>query len=143
MNRSFFGILKFILSLSLIIICIFNSWRVIYQLVNPELPMIQVYKKSLLDLEFPLYFSICFSELENEENRYTNLGYNGPFPWFVGQSMYKKSHFGWNGHTKNGKTLATVDGKSFSLPKIKIIIKIKLIIFRNSEEYIIRLAKSY
>ena len=129
MNRSFFGILKFILSLSLIIICIFNSWRVIYQLVNPELPMIQVYKKSLLDLEFPLYFSICFSELENEENRYTNLGYNGPLPWFVGQSMYNKSHFGWNGHTKNGKTLGTADGKSFSLPKVKIINEIELLSF--------------
>ena len=75
--------------------------------------MIQVYKKSLLDLEFPLYFSICFSELENEENRYTNLGYNGPLPWFVGQSMYNKPHFGWNGHTKDGKTLGTTDGKSF------------------------------
>ena len=91
--------------------------------------MIQVYKKSLLDLEFPLYFSICFSELENEENRYKNLGYNGPFPWFVGQSMYNKSHFGWNGHTKNGKTLGTPDGKSFSLPKVKIIIKIELLSF--------------
>ena len=115
MNTSFFKILKYILSSLLIIICIFNSGLVIHKLVHPELPRIQIYKKRMLDLEFPLYISICFSELHDQNNRYTNLGYQGSFSWFVGQSIYNESHFGWNGHTKDGKTLGTTEGNSFSL----------------------------
>ena len=54
--------LKILTIIVLIIICIYNSGRVIYRLIEPEFPLIQVYKKRLQDIEFPLIFQICLNE---------------------------------------------------------------------------------
>ena len=47
----------------LIIICIYNSVMVIYRLIEPKFPIIQVEKKNINDTEFPLIFHICLISL--------------------------------------------------------------------------------
>ena len=67
-------------------------------------------EKKLRHLQFPLSFCICLFKLENEGDRYKKLGYKGPHLWYVGQSIYNESHFGWNGHNKDGTTKGTIEG---------------------------------
>ena len=50
--------------------------------------------------------------------RYKKLGYKEAYFWFAGESMYNKSIVGWNGHSKDGKTLgSTLGGQGKYLDK--------------------------
>ena len=105
--------LKILTIIVLIIICIYNSGRVIYRLIEPEFPIIQVEKKRLQDIEFPLIFQICLNEPKTKTNWYKPFGYKGDFEWFIGQSMYNNANYGWSGHTKNGSTIGKTKGFPF------------------------------
>ena len=98
----------------LIIICIYNSVMVIYRLIEPKFPIIQVEKRNINETEFPLIFHICLNELRTNtrenDNSYKSFGYNGPYEWFIGQSMYDNGNYGWSGHSKNGSTIGKTKG---------------------------------
>ena len=114
--------LKILTIIVLIIICIYNSGRVIYRLIEPEFPLIQVYKKRLQDIEFPLIFHICLcvpkTRTKENGNWYKPFGYNGDYEWFIGQSMYDNANYGWSGHTKNGSTIGKTKGFPLSIKTI-------------------------
>ena len=109
--------LKILTIIVLIIICIYNSGKVIYRLIEPEFPIIQVEKKRLNDTEFPLIFHICLNEhktkTKEDGNWYKPFGYNSAFDWFIGQSMYDYKNYGWSGHTKDGSSIGTTKGFPF------------------------------
>ena len=81
-----------------------------YQMLYPELPSTKTYKKPFKDVDFPLVFRICAHELENSSAKFQKYGYGYDGFYFVGQSMYNASIFGWNGHTPNGSTIAPFEG---------------------------------
>ena len=94
----------------LLAICIINSSQVIYRLLNPELPSIQVYETNLADIEFPLSFEICLEELNESEERYKKFGYQNFGYFYFGVSQFNYSLVGWNGHTEDGGTIASTEG---------------------------------
>ena len=139
--------LKILTIIVLIIICIYNSGRVIYRLIEPEFPLIQVYKKRLQDIEFPLIFHICLNEPKTKTkengNWYKPFGYNSDFEWFIGQSMYDNANYGWGGHTKNGSTIGKTKGFPF-LNQNNIFLNQNILFeyfFRISTELIIEMEK--
>ena len=110
MAKSIFKQLITLINFTLLIICITNSCDVIYRLVNPELPSFREYETKLKDIEFPLSFKICLNELKPDD-RYKKLGYWSRSYFFLGRSKFNYSHFGWNGHTEDGATIGTTEGK--------------------------------
>ena len=79
-------------------------------MLNPDLPTTKTYVKHLNEIEFPLVFRICAYEFDRSNVRFQNYGYSYDFDYFIGQSMYNNSLFGWNGHTKNGSTIGSFEG---------------------------------
>ena len=39
------------------------------------------------------------------------FGYDNLYSFYLGRNMYNRSVVGWNGHTKNGETLTSAEGK--------------------------------
>ena len=111
MAKSFFKRLINLINFTLLIICIINSCDVFYKLVNPELPSIHEYETKLKDIEFPISFKICLNDPKNTHDRYQKIGYKDVYRFFKGTSKYNKSHVGWSGHTKDGATIGTTEGK--------------------------------
>ena len=109
--------MKILINILLIIICLYNSGMIIYKKIKPDFPIIQVYKKSLNETEFPLIFHICLNEIKTEEDKniYQSFGYNSVFEWFVGKSMYNDYNYGWLEATssvkeiKNKRTICFID----------------------------------
>ena len=99
-----------ILNLCLIIISVSHISYLGYQSANPELPEIKVYKRSLDQLDFPLFFKVCIFENRNTTRRYQNVGYSDELSFFRGVSTFNESLVGWSGHSSNGSTLASVEG---------------------------------
>ena len=93
-----------------VIICLAHISSITYFLIYPEYPDIKIYKRDLSDIEFPLSFKICVSDVNGADKRYTTFGYKGDYEFFSGKSMYNSSMYGWSGHTENGSSLGTVRG---------------------------------
>ena len=98
-----------ILNLALAIICCIHITIILISYLYPETPNVKKYVKDLKDIEFPVIFKICF-EKANEDEILQAFGYKHMFDFYRGNSMYKKNVYGWNGHTKNGTTLGSVEG---------------------------------
>ena len=99
-----------ILNFTLSVICFFHVTSILNNYLNPETPCVKNYVKNLSEIEFPVTFKLCF-EKENEEKMLHALGYTYIFDFYRGQSMYNESIYGWNGHTMNGTTLASVESR--------------------------------
>ena len=84
-----------------------------YYILFPDWPEIKITNKDLKDIEFPLSFRICVSEIDNSYERYTDHGYTHDFAFFNGESSYNSSLIGWNGHTQNGSTIGPLRGLNF------------------------------
>ena len=74
-------------------------------------------RRSLDQLEFPLSFLACAHQLTDMSQRYTRLGYADYWGFFTGRSRFNGSLYGWGGHTENGSSYASVNGKSSSRTK--------------------------
>ena len=94
-----------------VIICLVHISSITYFLIYPEFPDIKIYKRDLSDIEFPLSFKICVSDVNGADKRYKTFGYRNDFNFFSGNSMYNSSIYGWSGHTENGSSLDTVKSK--------------------------------
>ena len=100
-------------------------------MIHPDLPSIRVSENHLKDIDFPLSFRICVTEVENTTRRYENVGYEGEFAFFGGKSISKK-FYGFAGHTKNGSALSDVQGwYLFIQNSIKYLMYFRLEILRN------------
>ena len=100
------------INLILLVACVVHVSVNGYYILYPELPLIRVLKKSLHDIDFPLAFTLCISEITNSLDRYRDVGYLNYRYFFKGKSMYNSSLHGWSGHTENGSTIASVEGNS-------------------------------
>ena len=109
------------LNLAFSIVFIGHLSYIIDGILNPELPEVEVSKQNLSELEFPLLFRICVSELSNISRRYERVGYDDYWELFRGLSSYNSSLFGWNGFREDGTTFGTVEGqiKSCSVEDLK------------------------
>ena len=92
-----------------------------YMQKYPENPSVKIYKTPLKEIVFPITLKFCIKDLvAKPEARYQKYGYWNVWPFFLGQAMYGGNIFGWNGHTKNGSTIGTVQGTaSIKRPLIK------------------------
>ena len=110
MDRLLKGVLL-VVNLMLLIACVVHVSVNGYYILHPQLPSIRIFKKRLIDIDFPLAFKICVSENSNSSDRYRNLGYSNSYNFFKGRSRFNRSLYGWSGHTENGLTIANVEGK--------------------------------
>ena len=69
---------------------------------------------SLNSIQFPVLFKICIKPAFNMQEL-NKAGYESIWAYFIGQSKYNKSVYGWAGHTKDGHTTGSVEGKGVSI----------------------------
>ena len=93
-------------------VCVAHISMNAYFILYPPLPDIRVSKENLHNIDFPLAFKLCVTEIHNISDRYQKVGYYYDVDFFKGKSMYNDSIYGWKGHTANGSTIASVQGKS-------------------------------
>ena len=87
--------------------------------INPSQTISSMEEKSLDSIEFPALFKICIKPAFNiAELR--KAGYKSIWAYFLGQSRYNKSLYGWGGHYKNGSSIATVAGLEPNLNTLPI-----------------------
>ena len=110
---------KFVKLLNFLFLCVFfgHILQIGYNLKNPEIPSVKVYKKQLKDIEFPITFKLCLLEKSTSSDRYKSLGYNDSQGFYRGQNRFDQSVVGWNGHTSNKTTLASIQGKLIAMRK--------------------------
>ena len=87
-----------------------------YDLKYPKYPSIRIRKTELRNIDFPVVFKFCIREDKNP-NTFWKMGYKDRFQVFKGSSIFNRSLFGWNGHTKNFSTLMPVKGIRFTKSK--------------------------
>ena len=96
------------LHVALVVACVshigFNAFNELY----PDIPSVKQYKADLGNIDFPVSFTICIREIDNDTDRYKAYGYARDWGFFNGKSI-KKGLFGWNGSFENGSSL-TVKG---------------------------------
>ena len=100
----------FILNALLIITCLVHIGFIGYNILYPELPTIHVYDKELRNIRFPISFRVCAEEAKQVID-YEKYGYHDQLEYFRGRSKYNKTIIGWAGHSENGSTIGTVEGK--------------------------------
>ena len=101
-------------------------------MIHPDLPSLRVSENNLKDINFPLSFRICITEIENSTKRYENVGYEGEFAFFSGKRMYEpKNLYGFAGHTSNGSTLSDVQGWYLFIQYLHYLMICHLEILRN------------
>ena len=72
-------------------------------ILNPDLPEVQISQMDLKDIEFPLTFRICIHD--HDVNKiYKDAGYQNVYTFFKGRSLYNKTIYGFLGHLQNGST---------------------------------------
>ena len=108
---SFFLVVNVVFLIALII----HVFLIAYSMIYPSVPSVNIYKKSYNEIEFPISIKICAKEdRESDIMRHNVSGYERSFRFYLGQSMFNESLFGWSGHTENGSTLGSVEGEETS-----------------------------
>lgn len=97
------------------------SW-LLYFMMNPPLPDIEMSKVNLVDIEFPIVMKICLYDVKNSWDRYEMVGYGDARKLFTGRSRFNESQdgsnlYGWRGFSENGKPIGSVEGKNFKKGK--------------------------
>ena len=102
MSGAYMKKLNLIFSLAFLVHFSFMSYDTLF----PSLPVIEVYKTKLSDIEFPVVFKLCLADVGNESaaRRYVEQGYKDVDHFFAGQNLYNESMFGWTGFAKNSST---------------------------------------
>ena len=84
-----------------------------YFTIHPELPTIEKHIVDFKDIEFPFIFRLCATEKKDKDEKYRQFGYKNVYNLFLGESMYNRSIYGWNGHQENGSTIKGIEGIVF------------------------------
>ena len=99
-----------ILNKIFLLACLAHLMFMAYYLAYPERPAIEVYRKNIKQIEFPILFRVCVDEIDNISSRFQKAGYTHYWYLFYGKSMHLNRTYGWNSHTKNGSTVGSVRG---------------------------------
>ena len=78
--------------------------------ITPSQTVSHLEERRLDDIEFPVLFKICIKPAFHTSELY-KAGYQNIWNYFVGQSRFNESVFGWGGHTDNGSIIGTPGGK--------------------------------
>ena len=82
-----------------------------YDTIHPSLPVIEVYKAKLSDIEFPLVFKLCLANIDDPTERYEAVGYSDVDTFFTGTNKYNETLHGWGGFEENStESIASVEG---------------------------------
>ena len=108
MSRAYMKALNIIFS----IVFLFHFLNMAYETLNPSLPVIEVYKKDLSQLEFPIVFKLCMTDVDQvrANTRYEDVGYEDVDDFFLGESKYNETIYGWSGFTEYNEPLGSVEG---------------------------------
>ena len=102
---SFFGMIRTIFLLVFFVHISFIG----YYTIHPEMPTIEKHIVDFKDIEFPFIFRLCAMENFNKDEKYKRLGYKNVYDFFLGESMYNSTIYGWNGHMENGSTIGELE----------------------------------
>ena len=106
--------LNIFINVVFLIVLIIHVFLVAFSMIYPSTPSVKVYKKIYNEIDFPISIKICATEDRDREiKRHKVTGYKRSLKFFMGQSMYNGSLFGWRGHSKNGSTLGSAQGNNF------------------------------
>ena len=106
----YFRIIGITLDIVLLVACVTHIGITAYNMLHPDIPEEKEYYADLAEINFPVSFKICASELSNETKRYQDYGYFWDWTFFSGESNLRKGFIGWNGDFANG-TYRTVKGQ--------------------------------
>ena len=82
--------------------------------ISPSTTISHLEERNLDSIDFPVLFKICIKPAFNNSELY-KAGYKNIWHYFLGQSRYNESVFGWGGHTDNGSIIGTAGGKGVEL----------------------------
>ena len=85
----------------------FQLGHVLEGYVNPTITRTWEKEVALEDIDFPVTIKICVIPGFNQ-TALNEVGYEDTWGYFVGQSRFNDSVFGWAGHTKDSETIGTV-----------------------------------
>ena len=72
-----------------------------YGQIRPDKTVAKTTKKRLEEIDFPVVFKICVNPSFNE-TELEGVGYENMYMYFMGQSRFNGSIYGWSGHTDDG-----------------------------------------
>ena len=98
-----------VIQIILVTVCIVHICSLVYFNVNPKLPNIMKYKKSIEDIDFPISFIICINSNKGIE-KVKEYGYLDEWNFFHGKSRFNNSIFGWAGHSEDGSFYKSAEG---------------------------------
>ena len=100
-----------VINVLFLIALIIHVFLIAYSMIYPSIPSVKIYKKSYNEIEFPIGIKLCATEdRESDILRHNISGYERSFRYYLGQSMFNDTAFGWSGHTENGSILGTAEG---------------------------------
>ena len=91
--------------------CVAFTWQLFGmadEWINPVQKTTDITEKKLNDMKFPIIFKICMKPGFNVA-ALNREGYASITDYFLGQSRYNSSIYGWAGHTNTSETRNTVD----------------------------------
>ena len=86
----------------------FQLFGIVKEWINPVQKTTDITEKKLNDMKFPIIFKICMKPGFNVA-ALKKEGYASVTDYFLGQSRYNSSIYGWAGHTNTSETRGTVD----------------------------------
>ena len=98
------------LTFILLIACAVHIVWISINIIDPKLPEIRQYKKDLKEIDFPASFQICVDEINPNNSRFKDFGYEGLHEFFKGVSRFNSSLVGWAGHRDNKSNFESVEG---------------------------------
>ena len=124
MNKAILRYISPIINVVFFLICMIHICINGFYMIHPDLPSIRVSENNLKDIDFPLAFRICVTEINNKSSRYNDVGYRSEYTFFTGKRMYKPENlYGFAGHTNNGSTISDVQGiRNFWYPLLNKIV---------------------
>ena len=99
----------FILNFTFAVVCLIHVASILNNFINPANVSVKFYDQKLEDIEFPMTFSVCIDD-KNENEKFQALGYENVHSFYQGQSRHNKSLYGWSGHTEEGLTMMNAEG---------------------------------
>ena len=116
-----FSWFKLLIKLSGFLCYLVHMYFIFHNQVFPSETFTRLEEKQLDDIEFPVIFKLCVTPALNM-TELKSAGYKNIWRYFVGQSAYNTSLYGWGGHSSQGTPMQSVRGNHFSgIPGIGII----------------------
>ena len=90
---------KLLIKLAGFICYLVHMYFIFYHQVYPSETFTRMVEKPLYDIQFPLIFKLCVTPALNV-SELKSAGYRNIWRYFLGQSDYNTSLYGWGGHTR-------------------------------------------